>query len=36
MVGADSVVFSVIIISSVQNLLFDLFLEVLLEHRWSF
>jgi hypothetical protein len=32
MVGADSVVLSVIIISSVQNFLFDLFFEVLLEH----
>jgi hypothetical protein len=31
MVGADSVVLSVIIISSVQNFLFDLFFEVLLE-----
>jgi hypothetical protein len=32
MVGADSIVLSVIIISSVQNFLFDLFFEVLLEH----
>jgi hypothetical protein len=32
MVGADSLVLSVIIISSVQNFLFDLFFEVLLEH----
>jgi hypothetical protein len=32
MVGADNVVLSVIIISSVQNFLFDLFFEVLLEH----
>jgi hypothetical protein len=32
MVGADQVVLSVIIISSVQNFLFDLFFEVLLEH----
>jgi hypothetical protein len=31
MVGADQVVLSVIIISSVQNFLFDLFFEVLLE-----
>jgi hypothetical protein len=31
MVGADSLVLSVIIISSVQNFLFDLFFEVLLE-----
>jgi hypothetical protein len=32
MVGADNLVLSVIIISSVQNFLFDLFFEVLLEH----
>jgi hypothetical protein len=32
MVGADSLVLSVIVISSVQNFLFDLFFEVLLEH----
>jgi hypothetical protein len=32
MVGADQLVLSVIIISSVQNFLFDLFFEVLLEH----
>jgi hypothetical protein len=31
MVGADQLVLSVIIISSVQNFLFDLFFEVLLE-----
>jgi hypothetical protein len=31
MVGADDVVLSVIIISSVQNFLFDLFFEVMLE-----
>jgi hypothetical protein len=36
MVGADSVVLSVIIISSVQNFLFDLFFEVLLEHTVAF
>jgi hypothetical protein len=36
MVGADSVVFSVIVLSSVQNFLFDLLFEALLEHRWSF
>ena len=41
MVGADNLVLSVIIISSVQNFLFDLFFEVLLEHavvyvrRWA-
>ena len=32
MVGADDIVLSVIIISSVQNFLFDLFFEVALEH----
>ena len=32
MVGADNLVWSVIIISSVQNLLFDLFFEVGLEY----
>lgn len=32
MVGADDVVLSIIIISSVQNFLFDLFGEVLLEY----
>jgi hypothetical protein len=31
MVGADDIVLSVVIISSVQNFLFDLFFEVLLE-----
>jgi hypothetical protein len=36
MVGADSLVLSVIIISSVQNFLFDLFFEVLLEHAVAF
>jgi hypothetical protein len=32
MVGADNIVLSVVLISSIQNLLFDLFFEVLLEY----
>jgi hypothetical protein len=36
MVGADDVVLSIIIISSVQNFLFDLFFEVLLEEAVVF